>query len=1046
MRDSARAIRVGASVAAITIALLMGGQAMAQSNAAGTAAQDIQTDAPLPETQEAPSEGDTADNDAIVVTGSNIAGVKQVGSQAVTVGREEILASGKNSVADVLRTLPQVQNVSGSFDSSSNGASGNAQTGGNTTRGTAINLRGVGQGGTLTLVDGHRITPSGTASAFTEANQVPIAAVERIEVILDGASAVYGSDAIAGVINYVLRKNFNGVELSGRYTSAENGNDEYALSGVGGLSWTAGMGAGNIIATFEYSHRDPFRRYNNARLREDQREYGGNDNRLTTGGTATVPLNGNIVVPTVDPTNPFGAAPVNSAFTLGGTNTYYALPLNPTGRILGVADLQEVRSGSCAGAATATCASYPNVVDRALYEDYLSRQTRKQAAIILNQDVGPISFYDEFFWGRTDQFTRTYNGSNGVSNPTLTIDPTSQYYAPLASLPNLFRFSTTNFTYGYQPITVQYNLASRLPGVAIGNENFDETFNNTFGARANLFGDVKGEIYYNFGQNHTCGVCYLGNFVSFEANDLAGLAATSAIQQLVNLPSSNALALNPLSTAPLTQAQLDYVLGSNKQYSQNWSHDVVAKIDGTLIDWAPGRWKFAVGGEYYSGIQKLQNGANRPPDQGSVTTWDANARTTRKQYAAFGELYMPLINAEMGIPLVRDFTVSTAARYDHYSDFGDTKNSKVSATWELVEGLKLRGSWGTSFRAPGLPELNSGAFSFALGGNIAADPAVNAALGGTRQPNGSINVINIIGGNPNLKAETGTNWQFGADFTPSFAPGLRLSGTYYNLSYANKLGTAGVPFTINAFVPGALANLTQLNRYSAYVIPLNNVRTASGCTSIDPKAQQYSGFLYTAIAGFNPRDLCAADLIIDGRSISAAKTLQEGVDASVNYTRMTDIGTFSANVSVSHILKNAEATVAGSPLVSRLDTVGDPISWRGRSSLTYNRGAFTTSLFGNYVGSYTNDLPITLSGASAPLPQSRVPSWTTFDLNLTFAYPRGEERWSFMRGVRLSFAVTNVFGSEPPIVLSTANGNSSIDLYAHNAYGRSMQFSLTKAF
>lgn len=1044
MKDSARILRIGASAAAITIALFTAGQACAQS-AAATAAQE-EAAAPLPEGQEVPATETTADDEAIVVTGSNISGVKQVGSQSVTVSRDDILSSGKNSVADVLRLLPQVQNVSGSFDAASNGASGNAQSGGNVTRGTAINLRGVGQGGTLTLVDGHRITPSGTASAFTEANQVPIAAVERIEVILDGASAVYGSDAIAGVINYVLRKNFNGVELSGRYTAAENGNDEYALSGVGGVSWNAGFGAGNIIATFEYSHRDPFLRYNNARLREDQRAYGGNDNRLTTGGTATVPLNGNIVVPTVDPTNPFAAGPVNAAFPLGGTNTYYALPLNPTGRILGVADLQEVRSGSCAGASTATCAAYPNVVDRTLYEDYLSRQTRKQAAVILNQEVGPISFYDEFFWGRTDQFSRTYNGGNAAANPTLSINPTSQYYAPLASLPNLVRFNTSTFTFGPQPITVQYNLRARMPGVAIGNENFDETFNNTFGARANLFGDVKGEIYYNFGQNHTCGVCYLGNYVSFEANNLAGIAATSAIQQLVNLPSSDPLALNPLSTAPLTQAQLDYVLGSNKQYSQNWSHDVVGRIDGTLLDWAPGRWKFAVGGEYYAGIQKLQNGANRPPDRGSVTTWDANARTTRKQYAAFGELYMPVINADMGIPLVRDLTVSTAARYDHYSDFGSTTNSKASATWEVVEGFKIRGSWGTSFRAPGLPELNSGAFSFALGGNITADPAINAALGGTRQPNGSINVINIIGGNPNLKPERGTNWQLGADFSPTFAPGLRLSGTYYNLSYSNKLGSAGVPFTINSFVPGALGSLALLNRYSAYVIPLNNVRTASGCTSIDPKAAQYSGFLYTAIAGFNPRDICAADLIIDGRSISAAKTVQEGIDASVNYTRMTDIGTFAFNVSVSHILKNAEATVEGAPLLKRLDTVGDPISWRGRSSLTYNRGPFTASLFGNYVGSYTNDLPITLSGATAPLPQSRVPSWTTFDLNLTFAYPQGEERWAFMRGVRLSLAVTNVTGSEPPIVFSTASGNSSIDLFAHNAYGRSLQLSLTKAF
>jgi outer membrane receptor protein involved in Fe transport len=137
--------------------------------------------------------------------------------------------------------------------------------------------------------------------------------------------------------------------------------------------------------------------------------------------------------------------------------------------------------------------------------------------------------------------------------------------------------------------------------------------------------------------------------------------------------------------------------------------------------------------------------------------------------------------------------------------------------------------------------------------------------------------------------------------------------------------------------------------------------------------------------------------------------------------------------------------VADQPF-GQLDTVGDPISWRGRGSVTYNNGPFTATMFGNYIGSYVNDLPITLSGAAAPLPESRIPSWTTFDLSLSFAYPRGEERWGFMRGVRLGLTVNNLFGSEPPIVLSTASGNSSIDLFTHNAFGRSMQASVTKAF
>lgn len=1051
MKGFGHSLRVGASIVALTLA----GQALAQSAEEQPAPQEVGDEDPqlLPREDTGNSVSEDDDQDVIVVTGTNISGVKQVGSQSIVLSREAILSSGKNSVAEVLATLPQVQTVSGadSFTPGVAGESGSSQTGigGNSTRGTAINLRGVGQGATLTLVDGHRITPSGTASAFTEANQVPMAAVERIEVIADGASAVYGSDAIAGVINYVLRKNFTGLELSGRYTAGKYGNDQWAVSAVGGVNWNLGIGSGNIIATFEYSRRDPFLRGSNPRLREDQRPYGGNDARVGTGGTASIPVNGNIVIPTAANPFPFGTAPTNPNFPQGGANIFYALPLNPTGRILTVADLQEVRSGSCAGAATPTCATYPNVIDRSDYEDYLSKQTRKQAAVFLSQEIGGLELYNEFFWTRSDQFTRTFAGSNGVTNPTLTINPGSAYYGPLSSLPNLFRFNPNNGSFGQQPITVQYNIISRLPnGPVVGNQNFEESFNNTFGGRIGISADWKAEAYYNFGQNKTCGVCYLGNFISFEANNLAGLPAISAIQQLVNLPAGDPLALNPLSTAPFTRAQLDYILGNNEQYAQNWSHDIVAKVDGSLFEMPAGPWKAAFGGEYYSGIQKLQNQGNRPPDRGPVTTPDANARTARKQWAVFGELYMPVISPEMEVPLIREFTVNGALRHDDYSDFGKTTNGKVSATLEPFEGLRLRGSWGTSFRAPGLPQLNSGAFSFALGGRLAnLPPEVSALLTGTRSggPN-SVNVINIIGSNPNLKAETGTNWQVGADFTPTFVPGLRLSGTYYNLTYANKLGQAGVPFSIFDFAPGALGDVTQFNRYAPYILSLNNVRGPNGCTSLDPRLQEFSGFLYTAVVGFNPRDFCNADVLIDARSISAAKTVQKGIDFSVNYVKPTDIGTFAVNLGASHILSNREALVAGAPLVTRLDTVGDPISWRGRGSVSYSTGPLALTLFGNYVGSYLNNRPITLVGAAAPLPQTRIPSWTTFDLNVAFSFVESEKDWAFLKNVRISLNVSNLFDKEPPIVLSQTSGNSSIDLFAHNPFGRSMQISVTKAF
>lgn len=1021
-----RGLKIAWRVGAGTVAL---GLALAQANQA--AAQDVSDS----ETQALSDDGTTSEDEAstIVVTGSNISGVKQVGSESVVLDREAVLATGKSTVADVLRTLPQVQNAAAnSFTSSA--TSGNSQGNANTTRGDSINLRGVGQGATLTLVNGHRITPSGTATAFSEANQVPIAAIERIEVIADGASAIYGSDAIAGVINYVLRKDFDGIELGGSYTFGDYGNDQWTLSGVAGTHWSTGFGDGNIIATFEYLRRDPFVRGRNPRLRADQRPFGGNDDRVN-GTAASAGLNGNIYIPTAN-------GLTNPDFPQGGANTYYTLPDNPTGRILTIADLQEVQLNGCTGAATPTCASYPNLVDRSDFEDFQGSLKRKQAAILISQDIGAISFYNEFFWTRSEQFTRTFATGNQNTSPTVQIQPDSPYYL---ALPNTVRSPFPPFVPATpQPIDVQINLLARMPAGSprFGNQNPDESFNNTFGARAPISGDWEAEAYYTFGKNETCGVCYLDNYITLETSALTGEPAASALQQLIDRPLSDPMHLNPFSTELFTQEQLDFILGTNSQYSQNWSHDVVAKVDGTLFPLPAGNVKGAFGGEYYYGIQKLQNAANRPPNPGPVTTPDANARTTREQYAVFGELYLPVISPDMDVPLVRELTLSTALRYDHYSDFGSTTNQKISATWDVTDDLSLRGSWGTSFRAPGLPELNAGVFSLGLGSNITPGAGIT---GFSTQPNGSMNVLYILGNNPNLKPEEGTNWQLGADYRPSFVPGLRVSATYYNLHYRNKLGTSGVPAPI--FAPGPFANPELLAQYSAYVIPVNSTPDGSGGCTPDPAIAEFTDFLYGANLGYNPRDFCNLNAVVDGRTISAANTFQDGIDASVNYVTDTSIGTFGFNLSINKILTNEERTVEGAPMIAALDTIGDPISWRGRGSVMFRRGPFSATLFGNYIGSYLNDQPLTLRETGTTLPQAKVPSWTTFDLNLSFTLPPGADRWSFTDGVRLGVTVNNLFANEPPIVFSTlTGGSSSIDLFAHNALGRSVQVSLTKSF
>jgi len=191
----------------------------------------------------------------VTATGTNISGITPVGSEELRLSRDDILNTGIQDLHDVLRSLPQVVDVSpaGVANIRQGGTSGyNA----NNTQGTAINLRGLGPQATLVLVDGHRVTPTGTVAVFTEADQVPIAALGRIEIIDDGNSAIYGSDAVGGVINYVIRKDLEGIEVSGRGTFVD-GYNEYGGAVTGGHTWSSlgTLGQGNFILGLDYDWR-----------------------------------------------------------------------------------------------------------------------------------------------------------------------------------------------------------------------------------------------------------------------------------------------------------------------------------------------------------------------------------------------------------------------------------------------------------------------------------------------------------------------------------------------------------------------------------------------------------------------------------------------------------------------------------------------------------------------------------------------------------------------------------------------------------------------
>lgn len=208
-------------------------------------------------------------------TGTAIRGVAPVGSATLSMSQEDMLNTTSMDTTSFIRELPQGSGLMQQEELPT------GQGGGNVGYAQGVNLRGLGDNATLILFDGHRLVGQGITAQFADPNQLPISAIERVEVVMDAASAVYGSDAIAGVVNFVLRDDFEGLELNARTTNSLY--DANAIDLLGGFSWDSGNAWLGVL----YEDRGTFLRGERDYLMEDLRAYGGNDNRF--GSSRGVP-------------------------------------------------------------------------------------------------------------------------------------------------------------------------------------------------------------------------------------------------------------------------------------------------------------------------------------------------------------------------------------------------------------------------------------------------------------------------------------------------------------------------------------------------------------------------------------------------------------------------------------------------------------------------------------------------------------------------------------------------------------------------------------
>jgi iron complex outermembrane receptor protein len=372
--------------------------------------------------------------------------------------------------------------------------------------------------------------------------------------------------------------------------------------------------------------------------------------------------------------------------------------------------------------------------------------------------------------------------------------------------------------------------------------------------------------------------------------------------------------------------------------------------------------------------------------------------------ALFSQLALPLMGDPTNPRAVPRLELIAAGRYEHYSDFGGTFNPTVRVRWIPTESLKVRASWGRSFRAPKLDDLYDTSNNIA-GSIVLPDP---------KSPTGRSLVLVEQGSNPALKQETAKTWTAGIDFAPTFLPGSTFSVTYYSIDYENRIAqpAADNPFAI-------LVNESEW----APVITRSPSRAQidAFCNS-----RAYHGSVSTCLAS-------SPAAIIDGRLANLAATRTTGIDLQAGDSVDGPWGRIDLGVTGNYVFKFDQAVTATSPAIDIANTITNPLALRLRGTIEWNREGPELpgpgfSLAVNYTGGYKNP-------GSTRVP--RVSPWTTLDARIVY---RSRPQDGLLSGMELSLNVVNVLNHDPPFV----DDLYGYDIYNVQALGRVISADISK--
>ncbi|PCH96940.1 MAG: TonB-dependent receptor [Gammaproteobacteria bacterium] len=914
--------------------------------------------------QEQEQEQADVEVERIQITGSRIKRSDMEGANPVQViTRSQLVATGLTNMGDILQRIPSVA-----------GAGENANINDKGSGAVRVSLRGLGAERTLVLLNGRRMVGSGTgADSSVDLSSIPTSIVKRIEVLKDGASAIYGSDAIAGVINIITRTDFEGLEFNATYdASTKNGDGE-----TKSFDLTMGMSSdkGNIVINASYVSTGP--QWNKDRDWSAFSFQKNPDGTFRKGGSSAPPWGRYY---NIDGPGEGNCASVTRGAAAGPGQSDPSNPRTPEGEFEcfdGNKDFWNFQAGNYHLTPSEkyglfTTGEY-EINDSLRIKTELSFNRRQSALKIASQSLAPLAFYQKNIFYSADNY---YNITQG---------PKTTSASPLGA---------------GQTVEIQ-DWRRRLEETGQRDTFYqNDTARAMFAIEGDIFDGWGYEVYYSFGSNSST-VTALGD-INFDKLALAvgpsflDDATGQVVCGTVDDPIADCVSLNVFGTpgtpTAASQESADYISFRAQDIGTNEQQIISASMFGDVFELPAGTVGVAFGIE-----SRSEKGSDSPDALVAlnITSSDRSRSATAGSYEvneAYIETSIPLLD---GVFLAESLDLDLAGRYSEYKVLGnktDTSNYKVGIRWQPGGGLIIRGTASSAFRAPSTADLFAGTNNF---GPKVLDPCsvnptsfciADGVPAGGFVPLGET-LSSTRGGNDQTKPEEADIVTVGLVYSPEFIEGLLLTVDYWNIDVTNAISTLGEQLILDSCAAtGEHCNLIE--------------RTGPEIPSLYGNSKS-----------------------INNRTLNVGGVLSKGYDFSASYSTQLAMGQLSVNLD-STFYDTYDVTQANGDIVSGAGFfvdgarggAGNFPEWKTNVYVALASDDWSASYSFRYIGEVEENWYVDNGTQITRMIDSQL----IHDTQFTY----------FMENVSATVGINNIFDEDPPFAQGGFSDNTDPRTYS----------------